>query len=340
MSSPFRETPAQAALPDDTEIPVLDLGPYLAGEEGALETLGRALRHACTEIGFYFVRNHGVPQAVIDAAFAAAARFHAQPLEDKLALKLNEHNLGYLPIQGSTIRHSDLNKNNKPDLAEGFFVKRELPADHPDVVANKRFRGRNRWPEGLPGFRETVLAYSDAAEQLALSLLPVYARALDLPADFFAPAFRDPQISLRLSHYPQQDVVAENEFGLAPHTDTGFLTLLAQNRVPGLAIRTRDGRWIDAPVIPGTFIVNGGDLLRRWTNDHFLATPHRVINRSGQERYAIPFFFDCTLDYPMTCLPSCTSAEDPPRYPPTSYLDYMLWQQQKNYDVLKETSAK
>src|SRR3546814_555369 len=160
-------------------IPVLDLGPCLAGAPGALDRAAAELRHALRHVGFYFIRNHGVPQATIDGAFAAAAAFHAQPLEAKLSLKLNEHNIGYMPMRGNTLRTSEVQKDTKPNLNEAFFVKRDLPADHPDVVANKRFRGANRWPADLPCFRETVTGYCDAMERLALSLLPLYARAVD-----------------------------------------------------------------------------------------------------------------------------------------------------------------
>lgn len=317
------------------EIPILDLGPHLAGEPGASERLGAELRYAFQEIGFYFVRNHGVPQRLVDAVFDAAARFHAEPMAAKTVLKINEHNIGYLGMRGSTTRHSRLNANNKPNLNEAFFVKRDLPPDHPDVIANKRFRGANQWPLGLPGFREAVTAYCEAMEQLGLALLPIYAAALDLPTDFFAEAFREPQYTLRMSHYPPQPAFEENEFGLAPHTDTSFMTMLAQNRIPGLAIRLPSGCWIDAPALPETFLVNGGDMLRRWTNERFLATPHRVINRSGGDRYAIPFFFDCNIDHVMMCLPSCTGPENPPRHPPTTYMDYMIWYQNQNYDHVR-----
>jgi isopenicillin N synthase-like dioxygenase len=267
--------------------------------------------------------------------FCAAERFHALPLEAKQRLPINQHNIGYLAMRGSTTRHSKLNADNRPNLNEAFFVKRDLPAGHPDVVAGKRFRGANLWPSGLPGFRETVVAYCDAMERLALSLLPLYAEALELPPGFFDEPFRDPQLTLRMSHYPPQPIVEENEFGLAPHTDTSFMTLLAQNEIPGLAIRTQSGRWIDAPALAGTFLVNGGDMLRRWTNDRFLATPHRVINRSGRDRYAIPFFFDCRIDYPMTCLPTCVRPGETPRYPVTTYMDYMIWYQRRNYDHVR-----
>ena len=112
------------------------------------------------------------------------------------------------------------------------------------------FRGPNLWPDDLPGFRETVVSYSAAMERLGLSLLPLYAVSLDLPPDYFAQSFRMPSYTLRMSHYPRQEVVEDNEFGLAPHTDTSFMTMLAQNDVPGLSIRLPNGRWLDAPRYP------------------------------------------------------------------------------------------
>jgi isopenicillin N synthase-like dioxygenase len=222
------------------------------------------------------------------------------------------------------------------------MIKRELPADHPDVLAGVLFRSGNQWPaeSELPGFRATCLAYSAALERLALAVLPIYAVALDLPPDWFAPAFREASFTLRLSHYPQQEPTSpEDEYGIAPHADTTFMTLLAPNKVAGLAVRTQSGGWIDAPVIPGAFLVNSGELLRRWTNDRFMATPHRVVNRTGMERYALPFFFDATHDYRMECLPTCTSEDNPPKYPPTSYTDYQIAFQRLNYDHVRGGDA-
>jgi isopenicillin N synthase-like dioxygenase len=328
-----------AILPSDDEIPVIDVSGVLAGLPGAVEKAAAQLRHAYEDVGFWFLAGHDVPQALIDATFGEAERFHALPLDVKMALKANRHNVGYLPMRGSTTRHSNLNANNKPNLLQGFLMKRDLPADHPDVIAEKLYRGRNLWPENLPGFRETCVGYCDAIEGLALRMLPLYATALDLPPDWFAHAFTEPQYTLRLAYYPRQDVVEENEFGIAPHVDSTFMTVLAQNRVSGLSVRTRSGRWIDAPAIPGTFLINSGELLRRWTNERFIATPHRVINRSGRERYSIPFFFDATIDYKMTCLPTCTSAENPPRHEPISYMDYQMWFQRQNYDHIREAGG-
>jgi isopenicillin N synthase-like dioxygenase len=318
--------------PDAPEtIPVLDLAPLMRGEVGAIEALGADLRHAFEEVGFYFIVNHGIAQPMIDAAFQAARRLHDLPLEQKMALRLNKDNVGYMPFKSSTTKHSALNANNRPNLVEAFFVKRDLPPDHLDRTAGRPFRGPNQWPADLPGFKEDVLAYCNALEQLALKLLPLYATALDLPAGFLAPFFREPTYTLRMSHYPPQAVVAENEFGLAPHTDTSFMTMLAQNDIPGLSIRLPNGRWIEAPSMPGSILINGGDLLRRWTNDRFLATPHRVINRSGGERYAIPFFLDCDYEQVMECLPTCQGPDNPPKYPSITYAEYMTWFRDLNY---------
>ncbi|MEN0073956.1 MAG: 2-oxoglutarate and iron-dependent oxygenase domain-containing protein, partial [Paracraurococcus sp.] len=212
------------------EIPILDLAPLLEDRPGALDALGAQLRRAFTEVGFYFVRNTGVPEPLVEAAFAAAARFHAQPLEAKLALPFNEHNQGYLPFRGNTTRMNAVEGVKKPNANEAVFFKRELPPDHPDVLAGRRFRGVNRWPAALPGFREVALDYAAAMEGLGRRLVPIYAAALGLPPDWFDDKFREPMFTLRMTHYPQQEpTAAADEWGLAPHADTSFMTILAQN---------------------------------------------------------------------------------------------------------------
>jgi isopenicillin N synthase-like dioxygenase len=328
------EPTANPIRPDaPEEIPVLDLGPLFAGEPGAVQRLGAELRHALEDVGFYFIVNHNVDQALIDRTFAAARRFHAQPLEEKMTVKMDENLRGYEPMKGSVTRHSSVAANNQPNLSEAFFVGRDLPADHPDVVAGRPFRGMNPWPANLPGFREDVIAYTRAAEALGLALVPVYAAALELDADFLLRGFEEPMFTFRMSHYPQTPALGEGEFGLAPHTDMSFLTLLPDNELPGLSIRLSNGRWLDAPSLPGSFLVNGGDLLRRYTNDRFLATPHKVVNRSGAERYAIPFFFDCSYDFVLRCLPTCQGPDNPPKYEPLTYADYRKYYRRSNYEA-------
>jgi isopenicillin N synthase-like dioxygenase len=322
------------------EIPVIDISGVLAGDKGALARAARELQHAYEDVGFWFLKGHGIPQTTIDKVFAEVARFHAQPMSEKLKLPINEHNTGYLAIGKATTRHSDdISRNNLPNVNEAYFVKRDLPADHPDVIANKRFRGANPWPANLPGFRETIVDYCNRMEELALSILPIYAVALDLPADHFREAFREPQYQLRMSHYPDTPTPRDNEYGLAPHADTSFMTLLAPNKIPGLSIRTASGRWIDAPRIDGAFLVNSGQMLNRWSNERFRATPHKVVNRSGGERYAIPFFFDCQIDHVMECLPTCTGPGNPPKYEPTTYMEFVTAYQKKNYDHVQQPQA-
>jgi isopenicillin N synthase-like dioxygenase len=165
--------PSLAPIRQDApeEIPVIDLGDYCTGVPGALSRSSAELRHALQDVGFYFVTNHGVPDSLIAGAFDAARRFHGQPEETKLALRLNQHNVGYLPFKSSVTRHSKLNDNNRPNLVEAFFTKREMPAD----AEVQPFRAPNRWPDNLPGFRDAVLPYQNALEALGKSLLPLYA---------------------------------------------------------------------------------------------------------------------------------------------------------------------
>jgi isopenicillin N synthase-like dioxygenase len=320
-------------MPDADVIPVIDLGPYFAGEAGALDRAASELRHALTEIGFYSIVNHGVPSALVHEVYRQVARFHARPLDEKLKIKLDKHNVGYLPMMGDTLRTSVVAQVTKPNMSEAFFMARDLAADHPDVVSGRRFRSANQWPESLPGFREPLVEYCDALERLVQRLVRVYARALDLPATYFDRPFTDFQYKLRATHYPSQPEASDDEFGIAPHTDTSFLTLLAPNDVPGLAFRTQTGDWIDVPTVRDAFIVNGGQLLLRWTNDTFLATAHRAVNRTGDERYALAFFCDAQIDWPIAAVPTCVGPLRPPRYETTYYTDYMIGYQARTYNV-------
>ena len=314
-------------------IPVIDLGSWLAGEPGAMERIAGELRTALTKIGFYYIVNHGVPETEIRAVYREAARFHALPIERKMAVRIDRHNVGYLPMRGDTLRTSTVQTVTRANFNEAFFVARDLAPDHPDVLADRRFRSANRWPSDLPGFRETIVAYCDRLERLVQRLVPLYAVTLDLPPSYFDIPFRDCQYKLRMTHYPHQEP-ADDEFGIAPHTDTSFLTLVAPNDVPGLSFRTQAGDWIDAPPVPNAFVVNGGQLLLRWTNDHFLATPHRAINKSGGERYALAFFCDSTIDWPIAAVPTTMGPDRPPKYPTTYYTDYMIQYQRRTYDLL------
>lgn len=311
-----------------TSIPVIDLRAAFAGETGAIEDAALQFQHACEKIGFLYIHGHGVDETLIERTFAAARVFHDLQLEEKMKILINENMQGYMPMHGSTTRSSKLADESKPNENEAFFLQREIPPTHPKFGFPQRTA--NVWPQGLPGFRETVLEYYASMDALVARLLPVYALALDLPQDFFKPAFRESMSTLRLTHYPSM-AYDEGSFGVAPHTDSSFVTLLAQNKIAGLQLMSQAGEWIDAPAIEGTFVVNTGDMLNRWSNGRFLSTPHRAYNLSKSERYAIPYFCHPDPDFPMACLPTCTSEADPPRYPTQTPLEYIEWHKSRNY---------
>ncbi len=308
----------------DGIMPIIDVGAYFRGEPGALETVAAELRYACEQVGFYFLVGHGITDDLINGTFEAARRFHGQPMEEKLAVKVKEGTIGYLPMKGSITRTSKVNVNTKPNLNEAYFVKREFDEGTSTT-------SRNQWPAHLPGFREAATAYTSAMEAMGRRLVPIYARALGMPVDYFDKSFTKPDFTLRLSHYPHTEVLEDNEFGLAPHTDANFTTFLPPNPVNGLAIRLKDGSWFEVPHIPGAFVVNTADTLARWSNDVFVSTPHRVINRTGEERYAIPFFLNANSDTVVACLPTCTDEQHPPKYEAMTVQAYTTWFQSTNY---------
>lgn len=318
------------------EIPLIDVAPYLADVPGAAQRAAAELRFAFENVGFYYLRGHGVPQALIDTAYAEAARFHAQPIEQKLALKVDEHNIGYMPIARKPPPNAAA-QGKKPSQNEAYFLRRERGTDDPDVLSNRRFHAMNKWPQesDLPGFRSNMLAYMSTLEALCQKLVKLYALALELPEGRFDSCFARPHMILRMSRYPVIDGADESVASLVPHTDSGFMTLLPPNKVQGLSIQLPGGRWMDAPGVEDAFVVNGGDILHRWTNERFLSTPHRVRNVSGQLRYAVPFFCDPDHDTVIDCLPTC----GPAKYPPIKFGDYALWFAAQRYEHMQKVQA-
>ncbi len=332
----FREHAVKDQAAAAALVPVIDYGPYFAGDPNALEPLAAALRQACETVGFFYALNHGVPQATIDRGFAASRRFHALPLGEKLKLRLNENNIGYLPMNASVQAASTVHKATKPNQNESFFISHDRDADHPDVLAGIKLRGRNKWPEDTPGepttLRADMMVYFDALYALGQRMLPPFAVALGMPAEHFGPYFaNEAHANCRFLHYPPQADSSENTFGTAPHTDNSFMTALARTDVPGLAIRLSSGEWFAPPVIPGTLLINLGNIMRRWSNNRFLSTPHGVINESGTDRYSIAYFHSPNPDAVIDCLPSCVSADNPAQYEPALYRDLILAFFRANY---------
>ena len=309
----------------DLRIPVIDLGPYRAGEPGARERVATELGAASETIGFYFIANHGVPQPLIDRVFAEAERFHHLPLERKMEVKAQEQPIGYLPVGGQTQRAEQYGARSKhPDRSASYYIREEYAADHPDRLAKKPWVFDNRWPSDLPGFRETLLEYFHTLQGLMRQLLPLQSIALGLGPDYLPSheAFKPMNPTLRLIHYPPRLPENEGQYGIGPHTDFGYCTILAQAQKPGLEILARNGDWIKAPAYDGFLLVNNADLCQRWTNDRFRSAPHRVYNLEGDERLSIPFFVSTRWDVRLECLPTCQGPNNPPKYAPISRAEY------------------
>ncbi|HKS89838.1 MAG TPA: 2-oxoglutarate and iron-dependent oxygenase domain-containing protein [Stellaceae bacterium] len=316
------------------DFPVVDLGPFMRGEAGALAAVAGRLRDALENIGFLIVVNHGIAAELTDGVVEQTRRFHALPVDEKLKLATGGGRgsgfTGYLPSGAYSVKTSEVNDNDRPDLNEAFFMDRERAPDNPEIVAGKLFRELNKWPDNLPGFRDFLLRYWDAMEGFAQKLLPVFATALDLSPGYFDKAFVDAQCVLRLTHYPPTAYGA-NQFGLAPHTDANFFTILPQANVEGLYIRPHGRGWIKAPRIPGSFVINSGDMCRRWTNHRFLSTEHLAVNLTNEHRYSTPFFYTPHIDWPIACLPTCCGPGNPAKYPPITYGEYRVWWLNTNY---------
>lgn len=313
-------------------IPLIDLTEARSGDLATTaERLGRALE----EVGFVYLTGHSVPAPLQEAVWRQSRAFHALPLNEKMQLKLNANFRGYIPIDSSTIVTSSVAKVTKPNQSESLMLMHEVARDDPRALAGKPLQGPNLWPPErlVPGFRQTMESYVSEMTGLARLMLRLVALALRTPYEELARHFEEPTTFLRLLHYPSQRM-EEGLFGSAPHTDYGFITLLAQDQVGGLEVRNKAGDWIAAPPIAGSFVMNVGDILARWSNGRFSSTPHRVINRSGRERYSVPFFFDPDMESRVEVLPGCL-ADGPALYPPVIYGDYLMERIDKNYAARK-----
>jgi isopenicillin N synthase-like dioxygenase len=229
----------------------------------------------------------------------------------------NTWNRGY-----ELLRSQILEEGTQPELKEGFYVGDEISKDHPYFINKRLNSGPNVWPNALPDvedFKKTTQAYYDAAVALAKDILKVLALTLDLSEDFFNDYAEGAVATMRMLHYPpqQQDSDAKLARGIGAHTDFGGITILMQDEVDGLQVWDKDvADWFDVTPIKGAFVVNLGNLMMRWSNDRYISNLHRVINRSGKERYSIPLFFSGNPDHVIECLPNCKKEGEESKYPP------------------------
>lgn len=284
-------------------LPVIDVGPLL-GCGGDVDATARALDGACREHGFFYIANHGRDPALQQRLAAAADAFFALDEEAKARVRMalgGRAWRGWFPLGGELT-------SGQPDQKEGVYFGTELAADDPRVVAGKPLHGRNLFPAEVPELRRAVLEWMDALTAVGHAVMEGLARGLGLAPDFFRTEWmQDPTVLFRIFRYPPDSA----RWGVGEHTDYGVLTLLLQDDVGGLQVKSQ-GRWIEAPPIPGTFVCNIGDMLERMTGGRYRSTPHRVQNATGRMRTSYPLFFDPSFDAHIRPLPLAPDSLDRP----------------------------
>ncbi len=279
---------ASAKSSDTSVIPVIDISSALNSDD--IESVANAIHQAATSYGFFYISNHGIPQELLDQAFAVSRDFFELHSDHKRSVAVDTQQRGWM-AQGM----SRLAGAATHDLKEVFFWGAETDANDPDVLAGKPLVAVNQWPsDAFPRLKEELLPYYHTVCDVARRVMAAIAVSLDQPPEFFDAYYEKPLARGQLVYYPPSTKAdeAEHRFGVAPHTDFGVLTLLLQDNSGGLQVQSTSGEWIEAPPIPGTLVCNIGDLLARWSNNRFASTVHRVINRSANARYSIPVFFD------------------------------------------------
>ena len=274
----------------ESGIPVVDISALDSGNADAATQVAAALCDAATSVGFFYVSGHGIAASLVQSVFSTARRFFAAPTEQKRTVCVSAYHRGWLEIGAAKMYGSE-----KADQKESFVWGLDIPEDDPDFLAGRRLLAPNRWPDFMPEMRSQLNAWFAATQRCGQQILDAFALGLGIRSDYFGAHFDKPVSRASLIYDPQRSSRSDG-YGSAPHSDYGTLTLLAQDEIGGLEVRTRAGEWISATPIPGTFVVNVGDLLARWSNGHFESTPHRVMNPTGRARYSIAMFVDPDWD--------------------------------------------
>ena len=304
---------------DADEVPVIDVAPLRDGADPA--GVGAELARAAAEVGFLYVRNHGVDPTLVERARRAALDFFRLPEEAKREAATNRFHHGYLK-PGSTQMYDGARLDLKESFNWGVEPDGESGAGSPSA---NPLLGPNVWPAAMPALKPSVYPYFEAASACAEDLLRGFALGAGLDAEHFIRCRDRPLSRGSLQYYPPQpEDAAEDQFGVAPHTDFGVLTVLCQDEIGGLEIRRRDGTWAAMPPIPGTLVVNIGDLLERWSNRRYRSTVHRVINASGRERLSLVLAYDPNFETLVDPRAFCAEGETPHDTPITCG-DYLLW---------------
>ena len=311
---------------DSDAIPVVDIAALRDGTDP--KSVAQALHAASQELGFIYIKGHGIPDDIIGAAQASAFDFFRAPESDKETVKISAKHRGLISRGGAKM-HDGAAADLKESFVWGYQdAGGNTPDDHP-------LRGPNQWPAFNPDFEIHAMRYFHCAHEIAYHLMRGFALGLDLNDKFFLRTSSLPLSRASYVYYPAQphDLEAD-QFGVSPHTDFGVLTVLCQDSVGGLHIQDAGGDWIHAPPIEGTLIVNVADLLARWTDGAYKSTPHRVVNVSGRERLSLVLAYDPN---PETVIDAreIFGPGHPVREEPITCGDYLVWRFDKAFSYRK-----
>ena len=305
------------------QIPVIDIKNLYSDAPSETDRIANDFIEAYSSLSFSYITNHGIDNKIISDVFEASRESHDLPLSEKNKISLNELHRGYIAIDTSTDVNSDLAKVKKPNQSESFMMMREARPEDPDVKNKSYLTGPNVWPNQPVKFKERVTKYANEMTKLCDRLTLIILKMLGIPESQYQNLFQRPTIWLRLLHYPPQILPDEDLYGSAPHRDFGVITILAQDNVGGLQVQLPQGDWLDVPELPNSFVVNVGNMLHRLTNGLLISTPHRVINKSGRERYSCPFFYDPNINAVIKPQGNGVSLSNPEKFEPIIYGDYL-----------------
>ncbi|KAJ7172801.1 hypothetical protein C8R43DRAFT_1230923 [Mycena crocata] len=294
-------------------IPVIDFKDAWNNDPAGLAAIAIRVRSACLSVGFFYVKNHGIPEAVTERTLALSKEFFELSEASKLAVYQPEPttiHMGYRPL-----RDSNADPNGHGDLMEGISFQWQERGSGKDNA--------NQWPVEVPAMRDGVLEYYEHGNKLAGMLYRVIALAMGVEEDFFQDKTKSNFSRLRLLHYPEQK---KETVGTGAHSDFGTFTILLQQAgINALEVLNEESKeWIEAPPMPGMLIINLGDQASRWTNGHFKSAKHRVVSRPGSARYSAPLFYLADFDVPLEPIESFVSAETPRQYEVLSAKDQLM----------------
>lgn len=307
------------------QVPVIDISPFWSGDSSVRNEVAAQVSKAVREIGFLVIKGHGVPESVMEVMEKTSQAFFDLPMETKIRIKnvIRGSMRGYMPYGEEALSYT-VGESAPPDLKEGFQMGRPnfSPEESYSPEVKSILFNANVWPPEMPELETVMTAYYKEMDRVTRALLRIFAVALKLPEGTFESDFDRPASVIRVNNYPAQEKAPEpGQIRAGAHTDYGILTILKPDyEVGGLQVQNFKGEWVEAPLVPGTFIINIGDMMMRWTNDTWLSNMHRVVNPASggnSRRLSIAFFAYPNAETVVECIPTCTSDKNPAKYPPT-----------------------